>query len=248
MRDDITDILRGWPYEEGKSVRIIEGVDGRELLQVRQPLGIEQYEMDGRPDGMTIGPAKTYLELVEHRLEEAGPDNFTIGHEEFLNLQGESVMFYYRYIILFQLGDYLRTIRDTDHNLRACELVERFGTEDKDINNFLQYKPYIIRVNSVSRAMLKMEDKNYSEAEDILARAMGDISGMKDVDTVVFKIEKVRSLKQIKSFLAQVKSKETDPLAALEVELKRAVEEEDYEHAAELRDRIAERSRYNDND
>jgi len=243
MREDITDILAEWPYDGEHTVRIIEGLDGRQLLQVRLPLGIEQYEMDGRPDGETVGPEETFLDHILLRLEERGQADFSITHEEFLHLQSESVMYYYRYIILFQLGDYTRTVRDTDHNLKACELVERFGAEEKDRDSFLQYKPYILRINSVSRAMMKMEKKDYESAEEILKNAVSAVTDMDDVDTVVFKIEKVRSLRQLKSLLSQVQSKETDPTAALEIELKEAVEAEDYEHAAELRDMIRERAR-----
>lgn len=243
MNQDLSSILDEWPYEGEQTVRIIEAGDGRPLLQVRLLLGIEQYEMDGRPDGSPAGVDPTFLDTLEYRLKEEGPEKFSLGHEDFLRLQAESVMFYYRYILLFQLGDYSRTIRDTDHNLRACELVERFGEEEADRSNFLQYKPYIIRVNSVARAMLLMEQKDFAEARDILRRALADIAEIKDVDTVVFKIEKVRSLKQMKAFLSQLESKEMDPLTALKIELKRAVEEEDYEHAAEVRDMIAERSR-----
>ena len=49
---DLRQILKAWPYDPEHDARIVRGDDGRELLQVRTPLGIEQYEMDGRPDGL----------------------------------------------------------------------------------------------------------------------------------------------------------------------------------------------------
>jgi len=39
--------------------------DGREVMQVRLPLGIEQYELDGRPDGKR--PHHT-ASLLDHQL------------------------------------------------------------------------------------------------------------------------------------------------------------------------------------
>ena len=164
MRDDISDILESWPYEGDQTVRIIEASDGRRLLQVRLPVGIEQYEMDGRPDGQLAGDEETFLDYLERRLEAAGPGNFSIGHDDFILLQNESILYYYRYIILFQLGDYTRTVRDTGHNLRACELVERFVERENDRSSLLQYKPYILRVHSVSRAMLLMKEKAFDDA------------------------------------------------------------------------------------
>ena len=47
---DLRAILAAWPYDPDDDARIVRGDDGREILQVRTPLGIEQYELEGRPD------------------------------------------------------------------------------------------------------------------------------------------------------------------------------------------------------
>ena len=52
---DLRQILKNWPYDPEDDARIIRGDDSRELMQVRTLLGIEQYEMDGRPDGERPG-------------------------------------------------------------------------------------------------------------------------------------------------------------------------------------------------
>jgi len=41
--------LDDWPYDAENVVRIVRVSDGREIMQVRTPLGIEQYELEGRP-------------------------------------------------------------------------------------------------------------------------------------------------------------------------------------------------------
>ena len=51
--------------------RIIHGENGREVLQVRTPLGIEQYETEGRPDGARPHGMESSLEHHLRRLEEA---------------------------------------------------------------------------------------------------------------------------------------------------------------------------------
>ena len=43
---DVRRLLENWPYDPDKNIRVLRGRDGRELLQVRLPLGLEQYELD----------------------------------------------------------------------------------------------------------------------------------------------------------------------------------------------------------
>jgi hypothetical protein len=51
MSQDLRSLLSSWPYHPQKTARITKGDDGRDILQVRLPLGLEPYEMTGRPDG-----------------------------------------------------------------------------------------------------------------------------------------------------------------------------------------------------
>ena len=69
MSADITDILREWEYDSDNQIRIVQADDGRQVLQVRQPLGIEQYELDGRPDGKRPYGRETALEEFQSRRE-----------------------------------------------------------------------------------------------------------------------------------------------------------------------------------
>ena len=49
---DIVPLLKGWDYEPGTiNVRKINGLDGRQKLQMRLDLGLLQMELTGRPDG-----------------------------------------------------------------------------------------------------------------------------------------------------------------------------------------------------
>ncbi|MEC9352291.1 MAG: DNA helicase UvrBC, partial [Planctomycetota bacterium] len=49
---DISKILQDWKYGDDDHVRRVTTASGDEVLQVRLPLGIEQYELEGRPDGL----------------------------------------------------------------------------------------------------------------------------------------------------------------------------------------------------
>jgi len=243
MSGDITDILKSWEFEADNQIRILTAEDGRQVLQVRQPLGIEQYELDGRPDGRKPEGRETALESFEERRENyvsshGGEAGFQIAHEDFLLLQSESLLFYFRYLVLFQIGDFVRTARDTEHNMRLCALVEKFAASDEDRRELLQYRPYIVRMNAISRAMISLHKELKGAAEDILRTAIQDIEGLDDIGTTAFQFERERSLNYLKATLKQIRDKKASPAEALKIQLDRAVEEEDYEMAAVLRDRI----------
>lgn len=241
--NDITRVLSEWPYDPDHTVRMVSADDGRTVLQVRLPLGVEQYELEGRPDGECPFETATVLDEFERRLarhlEEHGRDaDFEIDHEDFLYLQNEGILFYYRYLLLFQLNDFERVVRDTSHNLRICGLVEKYVKQPDDRVALLQYKPYIVRVNSVSRALQLLQQGKKSEAEALVQSAIELIRDLPELDSPTFQFERIRSINYLRTALKQVEEKESDPAEQLRRELQDALENENYERAAVLRDRI----------
>lgn len=247
MSTDITQLLDEWPYDSENNARIITADDGRQVLQVRQPLGIEQYELEGRPDGLSPDGFETLVDLLDHRLAEYqtahGTDTgFEIDTEEATELHNEGILFYYRYLLLYQLNDFDRVARDTEHNLRICDLLETYA-EHEDAEEILQFKPYILRMHSVSRAMARVRRHEAGQAREILENAIETIQQMTAIDTPAFEFERVRSVNFLRSALEQLEAApESDPVAQLREELNAAVQEEDYERAARLRDHIRELS------
>jgi len=240
---DITDILREWEYDSDNQIRIIQAEDGRQVLQVRQPLGIEQYELDGRPDGKRPFGRDTVLEEFRSRLENytashGSDEGFSVTREDFASLQSEGLLFYFWYLVLFQIGDFVRTSRDTEHNLGLFSLVEKYGESEDDRKELLQYKPYVLRMNAISRAMISLHKEMRSAAEEILNSAISVIESMPEIDTPAFQFERVRSLNYLKATLKQIHEKSASPAEALKRDLQRAIDDEDYEQAAALRDRI----------
>ena len=245
MSADITDILREWEFDSDNQIRIVQADDGRQVLQVRQPLGIEQYELDGRPDGKRPFGKESVLEEFQARRENyvashGSDEGFHISHDDFAALQSEGLLFYFRYLVLFQIGDFVRTTRDTERNLALCELMERYAESDEDRKELLQYKPYILRMNAISRAMISLHKEMKASAEEILNGAISAIEGMGEIDTPAFQFERVRSLNYLKATLKQIHEKKASPADGLKTQLQEAIEEEDYELAAVLRDRIRE--------
>jgi len=243
MNSDIGRILSEWPYDQEHSIRIAAAEDGRSVLQVRLPMGIEQYELDGRPDGQRPFDRESVLEEYEHRREEyrretGTYEGFELSHEDFLLLQEEGVLNYYRYLLLFQLNDFERVERDTFHNLRICELVERFVPSEDDKAALLQYRPYILRMNRMAKAMILVREGNKDEAENVLKNAIDEITSLPAMDSPAFQFEKIRSINYLKTGLKQLGNEEENPTDELRRELEKAVNEENYERAAELRDQL----------
>ncbi len=93
-------------------------------------------------------------------------------------------------------------------------------------------------MNAIARAMISLHKEMKGTAEDILATAISAIEGMHEIDTPAFQFERVRSLNYLKATLKQIHEKKDSPLEALKGELQTAIDDEDYERAASLRDTI----------
>jgi hypothetical protein len=239
MKQDIFNILNQWEFDPNNNIRFVSVNNNREFMQIRLPLGIEQYELNGRPDGKKPYGKITLLEEYQDRLEEVKINNkkFVLSNKDFKELRDEALIFYYRYLILFQIGEYKRTIDDTDHNLRICKLVDEYYQKD-DKKQLLQYRPYIIRINSISKSMIAVQDKNVEQAREHLQNGIDTINKLAKVDSDIYVFEKDRSIQNLEEILKQLKSQYPDEKEILEEELNRAVEAENYKLAAEIRDKI----------
>lgn len=240
---DIRELLRDWPYDPEKSVRIIVGDDGREVLQVRTPVGIEQFELAGRPDGLRPHNKESAFDFYLGRLEKAkasGEDAaFHLNHNECAELFEEGVLYYFRYLHLFQLEDWPRTARDTSRNLRLFDFVAKYAHRKEDRLHLEQWRPYIMRVNAIARAMIEVEEHAHERALHILRETIDKVEALDSVDNQTFHVERDRSLQSLRETIEQIeKNKPLTELEQLEKQLREAVDGQAFERAAELRDQI----------
>lgn len=240
---DLRSILQAWPYDPENDARIVVGEDGRDILQVRTPLGIEQYEMDGRPDGQRPYGLETALEYFIAKLEkfrqEGREEKFRLNAQECSELFNEGTLFYFRYVRLFQLRDWNRTVRDTARNLRAFDFVHTHARREDDRDFLERWRPYILRVNASARAMLALDREAYEQATKVIETAIGQIEGLEELDDDTFRLEREHSLIGLRELLSQVeKNRPLTELEQLETRLKRAIQRQEFELAATLRDQI----------
>jgi hypothetical protein len=245
MRDsfDLRDFLRSWPYDSEDDARIVRGQDGREILQVRTLVGIEQYEMEGRPDGARPHGMESVLEFHVDQLEKARTSGreseFELGPRECGELFSEGTLYYFRYVRLFQLKDWARTARDTARNLRVFDLVHRYARREEDQQFLEKWRPYVIRVDSTATAMVELEKRAYDKALVIANDAIAKIESLAEADDETFKFERERSLTAMRELAAQIqRNRPLSEVQQLEQQMRRAIERQDFERAAQLRDRL----------
>ena len=242
---DLRKILKSWPYDPEQDARIIRGDDGRDLLQVRTPLGIEQYETDGRPDGTQPHGVESALEYYQQRLNQAkfsgGESDFDLGPQECSELLQEGTLYYLRYVRLFQLKDWARTVRDTARNLRAFDLLHRYARREEDQQFLEKWRPYVLRVHTSAGAMLELDKGAYDEAAKITREGIRAIESLDELEDDTFKFERDRSLTALRTLVSQIqKNRPLSELERLEQQLRRAIDKQEFERAAQLRDRIRE--------
>lgn len=240
---DLRQLLKEWPYDPENDARIIPGDEGRDILQVRTLLGIEQYELEGRPDGVRPYGLETALEYYLQRFEEArargGEDDFKLSARECGELFNEGTLYYFRYIRLFQLQDWSRTFRDTERNLRAFDFIHRRARREEDRMFLEKWRPYILRVHTTAQAMLLVDRNEHDEAIRQVSEAMAQIETLEVLEDETFQFERERSLIGLRDLLKQLrKSRPRSKIEKLEDQLRQAIEAQEFERAAVLRDRL----------
>ena len=249
MGTDITDLLDDWEYDPESNVRKIKGADGVTKIQVRVDQGafqgILQLNLDGRPDGRRPYDTDFVLDhytavLKDHRASHGGSDrDFGLDREVCKELFDESARIYGRYVFLLQIKEYHRVVRDTERNMALFRFVHRYATHEDDRNNLEKWWPYILRIDATARAMLAVEEEDFDAAIGRLSRARQKIEDLDDVDAEEFHSERERSIQAIDELLEELS--ERRPLSEkerLRKELETAVSREEFERAAELRDRL----------
>lgn len=240
---DLRKILKSWPYNAENDARIVRDDDGHEVLQVRTPLGIEQHELDGRPDGLRPHGMDSSLDYYAHQLKKAkiaGKESeFELGPEDCAELFHEGTLYYLRYVRLFQLKDWSRTMRDTARNLRAFDFVRRYAQREEDQQFMEKWRPYLLRVNASAKVMQAIEKNAYDEALNTARQTIQAVAGLEELEDEIFKCERERSIQALAELEAQIlKSRPLSELEKLEHQLRRAIDRQEFERAARLRDRI----------
>jgi len=242
MSKDLKILLSGWDNNPNEvTVRKIVGLDGREKIQMRLDLGLFQMEIDGRPDGKRPHGYECLLEMYTERraqAESAG-ETLELSNDECSDLRQEAMQYYHRYLSLFHLDDYFGVLRDTQRNLRVFDLIRDCATDEHDRTSLEQFRPYVLMMNARARACLSLEDHEFDVALDQIEAGIQSIADFfREIDRDEL-IESCREIAFLEDWSERIRSnRPLSPEDRLRNELRSAVEAEDYERAAKLRDEI----------
>lgn len=242
---DLRRILAGWEYEANQiTVRKIVGDDGTIKIQMRLDLGILQMEVSGRPDGKRPFGFDSLLDFHEHErdvyTDRNGTDlGYELSPEACAALRDEAVQYYHRYLSEFVLEDFEAVARDTERNLRGLELCREYARNENDRAALEQYRPYLIMMNTRAHAHLALRKGAFKTA---LARVKAGLTMIREIMQEMGQEEAFERATEV-GILSALRDEiaarlPADPIEKLERELQRALDEERYEDASVLRDRV----------
>jgi hypothetical protein len=181
---NLRSFLGSWPYDPGNNVCVTRGADGREIILVRQPMGLEEYEIDGRPDGRRIQGMESVFDFHRARFDAAKQSNVLIGFDlsakDCAELFDESVLYHRRLLVLFRLKDWPRVERDAAHNLRLIEFIKQHARCEEDRVQLNHWRPDIARIKAVTRAMILLEKGQYRGALRIACDIISNFGAVAD--------------------------------------------------------------------
>ena len=243
---DLRRILADWEHESSQiSVRKIVGDDGTIKIQMRLDLGVLQMELAGRPDGKKPHGCESLLAHHEKRLARHIQKNgtelgFELTVEECAALREEAVQYYHRYLAEFVLEDFEAVESDTARNLRVLDLYRNHAHDESDQFTLEQHRPYLVMMNARSKAHQALRRGAFKMAQVQVKAALQTIHEFYVSVGQEEAYEDSSEVSILQALAREIRARvPTDPLERLEAELQRAVEEERYEDAVVLRDRLA---------
>lgn len=236
----LDDLLKDWEFDPHTlNVRMVKGNDGRDVIQMRVDMGILQLETIARPDGQVIEGYPSYLEYLQETLL-ATPE-LVLDEDQCMEVDREFMQFYHRRICWLRLQYYNRAVMDADHTLRLMDVSERVSPDEDWTRSHEQYRPFVLFHRTQAAALGALED-NESGEEAVQAINIGletirefftkhEAEEHFDEDELVVRLVELRETLRSEYEVGQT----------LREKLSTAVEQEQYELAAKLRDELNRR-------
>lgn len=235
----LDDLLSQWAFDPATlNVRLVKGKDGRDVIQMRVDMGVLQLETTGRPDGLPIEGCETYLEYLQ--LQHLAQPDRTLSEEECGEVDREFMQFYHRRICWLRLQHYHRAVMDADHTLRLMNLSDEMSPDEEWAGTHQQYRPFVLFHRTQAEALGELEENTAEHAVQAINRGLETIRDFFDQhgaeehfeeDELVVRLVELRESLRTEYAVGQT----------LRERLEAAVEQEQYELAARLRDELTRR-------
>lgn len=246
MDFDISNLLNEWKYKPGEPmVRRFKGADGKDKIQLRVDLGLLQMNVAGRPDGKKPAGHESLFEYYQSRLykhpggHEGSDEGFVLAAQDCSKLQLEAIQYHHRCICLLQLEDYAGVIRDAERNLALFDFVAKHAAAEEQAWALQQMKPQLLMILTRAHASQSLQTEDYVQAiqqvEEGLERIRRFFREHGEAEEGHPNVE----AQSLEAWLEEIRAKRPlSPRERLERALQKAVECEDYEQAAQVRDAL----------
>jgi len=239
---DIDTILARWPFRPGEvNVRLVKARGGRQVLQMRVDMGLLQLETDLRPDGERPGGAETYYDYLVGEVIRAG-DGFQLSEEQCAEADREFVQFYHRRICWLSLREYAKAARDADHSLAFMDFVRDHSPDEDWTLSHEQYRPFVLFHRVQAGALAALEDSGPERAIEEINAGLDRFRNLFEQYDAAEQFAEDELVQRLEEMRENVRHR-YDVGLTLDEQLAEAVQSENYELAAELRDRLRDRPR-----
>lgn len=239
-RQDIDEILEGWPYDPNSiSVRLVHGLDDRQLLQMRIEMGLLQLETSGRPDGQCPFGANTVLEHLQSARAK-DQDDFIMDEDQCIEADREFVQFYHRRICWLALREFHRAVADADHTLALMNFCKQYSPDEQWTLTHEQYRPFVLFHRTQAAALDSLETDGAEPAVEAINEGLNRLQKLYDdagSEEEMGEDELAQRLTELRESLRE----QFEVGRTLKEQLSDAVAAEQYELAAKIRDQIENR-------
>lgn len=168
-----------------------------------------------------------------------GESSFTLSPDDCKALREEAAQYYHRYVALLVLEDFEGVIRDTSRNLRVADLCRDHAEDEADRTMLEQVRPYILMMRARACASQALKDDEPKAA--ILAVEEGLEALKQHFDNIdePEQFEQSREAEMLRAMReALVPKLPVSQKAELRDRLREAIQRENYELAAILRNEL----------
>ncbi len=238
MNDEHLDYqLKQWQFDpESNCVRLLKGADGRDVIQMRVDLGILQLETTGRPDGSRPEGYSTLLESLLN-VEKLSPE-FELDEAACMEIDREFVQFYHRRVAWLRLQRFEKAVADANHTLALMDFCQDHSPCEEWTLQHEQHRAFVIFHRTQAAALSAIEEQSpqgaisaIDEGLELIEENFEDMGWEDDFESD----ELVQRLMQLRDSLRS----EFTIQKTLREQLADAVELEQYELAARLRDEMS---------
>lgn len=247
MENDIDKILNQWPFDpQSVNVRVLD-LASRSVLQMRVDMGVLQMEIEGRPDGVDFEGSKTYFDFLKQESIESNA--FELDEDNCIEIDREFVQFYHRRVCWLQLKEFSNAVKDADHTLGLMDFCKAYSPDEEWTVSHEQYRPFVLYHRTQAAALSYLDED--AEVEDVdpgdVEKAIDEVNvGLVRLNDLFVEYDAAEQFEEddlvvrLREFREGIREK-YGVASTLQERLVAAIENEDYELAAKIRDELSKR-------